>query len=283
MAFVQHPPASTVSFIFSETRACAYTSCPVQTVRLLSVFWGCCIWHIPTHRVFLVVSRCRGIGPPSGIPSSGLCWLPTLASWEYPSPLLCLISCCGRGGSSGHPYGRFEAIPRSIYCCASRTTLFPTEGKWRELEWRFQVRFPGIDCHCRSARFFLLALILILSLYSHGYRLSRWPLQDTRSLQSFLALSNHPCIAPSICIAHTIAILVHDECATCDPHPTPLVYAIHHTILTVAISCIGHLSRPRVFFRSRSPTPTRTTWVNPRLTQYPPMQECITFVTCAAC
>jgi len=34
----------------------------------------------------MVVSRCRGIGPPSGIPS--------LASWEYPSPFYCLIYTC---------------------------------------------------------------------------------------------------------------------------------------------------------------------------------------------
>jgi len=47
-------------------------------------------------------------------------------------------------------------------------------------------------------------------------------LESVRSLQSFLALSNHPCSAPSICIAHTIAILLHDECAIYDPHPTPL-------------------------------------------------------------
>ena len=37
-----------------------------------------------------------------------------------------------------------------------------------------------------------------------------WPLHDIRSLQSFLALVNHPCIAPSICFARTIAILLHD-------------------------------------------------------------------------
>ena len=36
-----------------------------------------------------------------------------------------------------------------------------------------------------------------------------WPLQIIRSLQSFLAQVSHPCIAPSICIAHTIAILLH--------------------------------------------------------------------------
>jgi len=68
-----------------------------------------------------------------------------------------------------------------------------------------------------------------------------WPLQDNRSLQSNLALFNHSCIAPSICIAHTIAILSHDSCAIYDPYPTPLVYTIHHTILAVAILCKGQI------------------------------------------
>jgi len=66
-----------------------------------------------------------------------------------------------------------------------------------------------------------------------------WPLQDIRSLQSCLALVNRPSIAPSIYIAHTIAIVFHDESAIYDRHPTPLVYAIHHTILAMAISCKG--------------------------------------------
>ena len=48
-----------------------------------------------------------------------------------------------------------------------------------------------------------------------------WPLQDIRSHQSFLALVNHPVIAPSICIAQTIATLLHDYCAIYDPLPTP--------------------------------------------------------------
>ena len=68
---------------------------------------------------------------------------------------------------------------------------------------------------------------------------SAWPLQEIRSLQSNLALFNHPCIAPSICIAYTIAILSHDYCAIYDPHSTRLVYAIHHTILAVAIARKG--------------------------------------------
>ena len=73
--------------------------------------------------------------------------------------------------------------------------------------------------------------------------LTRWPSQDIRSLKSFIALVHHSGVAPSICIAHTIATLLHDECAIYDPHPTPLVYAIHHTILAVEISCKGQLTR----------------------------------------
>jgi len=46
-----------------------------------------------------------------------------------------------------------------------------------------------------------------------------WPSQDIRSLHKFLALVNHPFIAPSICIAHTIAVLLHDSCAIYDPPP----------------------------------------------------------------
>ena len=73
------------------------------------------------------------------------------------------------------------------------------------------------------------------------------------------ALVNHLLIAPSIYIAHAIAILLHDECAICDSSPDPLVYAINHTyiqywqcqcqyrvkanichtILVMAISCKG--------------------------------------------
>ena len=56
----------------------------------------------------------------------------------------------------------------------------PTPGKWRELESRFRVRFPGTDFHCQSARFFLLALIIILTLYSHGC--SRWTVPQVEHL-----------------------------------------------------------------------------------------------------
>jgi len=80
-----------------------------------------------------------------------------------------------------------------------------------------------------------------------------WPLQDVPSFQSFLALVNHPLIAPSICIAHTIAILLHAKCAIYDSHPTLLVYAIHHTILAVAISCKGQTVLPLLVY-----TPIRT-------------------------
>jgi len=45
------------------------------------------------------------------------------------------------------------------------------------------------------------------------------------------------------CIAHTVAILLHDYWAIYDPPSTPLVYVIHHTKLAVAISCKGQAKR----------------------------------------
>ena len=47
---------------------------------------------------------------------------------------------------------------------------------------------------------------------------------------------------PPSCKAYPIAILLHDYCAIYNPPTNPLVYAIHHTILTIAISCKGQIS-----------------------------------------
>ena len=41
------------------------------------------------------------------------------------------------------------------------------------------------------------------------------------------------------CKAYPIAILLHDQCAICNPPTAPLLYAIHHTILAIVISCKG--------------------------------------------
>ena len=48
---------------------------------------------------------------------------------------------------------------------------------------------------------------------------------------------------PPICTARTIAMLLHVHCAIYDAPPTLLVYAIHHTILAMAISCKGQSER----------------------------------------
>jgi len=73
-------------------------------------------------------------------------------------------------------------------------------------------------------------------------RTGRWlALQDIRSLQSFIALVNHPGIASPICIAHTFAIRLYDFCTTYDPSPAFLSYAIHHTILVMPISRKGQV------------------------------------------
>jgi len=60
-----------------------------------------------------------------------------------------------------------------------------------------------------------------------------WPLQDIRSLKSFLALVHHPFIAPSICIPHTIARLLHDRtpyagsCSSSQPSLDPDPFPPH--------------------------------------------------------
>jgi len=40
---------------------------------------------------------------------------------------------------------------------------------------------------------------------------------------------------------HTVAIVLHDYCASYAPPPTPLVYDIHHTILVMVILCEGQV------------------------------------------
>jgi len=44
-------------------------------------------------------------------------------------------------------------------------------------------------------------------------------------------------LPPPTCIARTIAIILHVYCTIFDPLPIPRLYAIHHTILFMAISC----------------------------------------------
>jgi len=56
---------------------------------------------------------------------------------------------------------------------------------------------------------------------------------------------HHPFIPPPTCKAYPIAILLHDHCALYAPPPTPPVYATHHTILMMAISCKGQLALSR--------------------------------------
>jgi len=46
-------------------------------------------------------------------------------------------------------------------------------------------------------------------------------------------------LPPAICTARTIAMLVYVYCAIYDAPPTPLLYAIHHTIFVMARSCKG--------------------------------------------
>ena len=60
-------------------------------------------------------------------------------------------------------------------------------------------------------------------------------------------------LPPPICISHTIAIPLHGYCAECDTPSDPLLYSIHHTMLTIAISCKGEHGT----FRGSSGSPPR--------------------------
>jgi len=48
-------------------------------------------------------------------------------------------------------------------------------------------------------------------------------------------------LPPPICNARTVAIVLHDYCARYIPLPSPLLYAIHHTISAMAILCKGQV------------------------------------------
>jgi len=66
-----------------------------------------------------------------------------------------------------------------------------------------------------------------------------WPIQEILSLVCVCARINHPFITPPISVAHTTALLLHDFFAIYDPPQTLPLYAIHHTILVMTISCKG--------------------------------------------
>jgi len=66
-----------------------------------------------------------------------------------------------------------------------------------------------------------------------------WLVQDIRLLQSFCARANHPCLARSHLHCPNYCKIIARLLRNIDPPPTPLVYAIHHTQLVLAISCKG--------------------------------------------
>jgi len=59
--------------------------------------------------------------------------------------------------------------------------------------------------------------------------------------ESFVHKSIVLSFLPSTCVALTVAMLLHDYCKIYDPPSTFLVYATHHTIFAITISCKGQL------------------------------------------
>jgi len=103
--------------------------------------------------------------------------------------------------------GRIRGFDASRWGGVNATTVHQTDQRSRE--WLLYSVAPSVQS--RRARY---------ESFSRGCgQFLGWPLQDMRSLQSFLAPGNHPGIAPSTCIAHTIAILLHGWCPINAPHP----------------------------------------------------------------
>ena len=67
---------------------------------------------------------------------------------------------------------------------------------------------------------------------------------DEVLLHSALPASIIPLLPQSICITHATAILLREFCAIYDLPPTLPLYAIHNTILAVAIPCKGQTLTP---------------------------------------
>jgi len=69
-----------------------------------------------------------------------------------------------------------------------------------------------------------------------------WPLQDNRLFRGCRECSNHPFIPPR---PPALPTLVQYYCTTIGqyttPPPTSRLYAIHHTILVITISCKGQM------------------------------------------
>jgi len=87
--------------------------------------------------------------------------------------------------------------------------------------------------------------------------------------------SSFHCPPPS-CKAYPIAMLLHDYCTIYNPRTSPLVYAIHHAILAIAISCKGqagatapNVGQRRGIYRSApSMIMSPSSSINSNLTKY---------------
>jgi len=77
-----------------------------------------------------------------------------------------------------------------------------------------------------------------------------WPLQDIVLLRSFCARVNHSFLAPSPALPALLQCYCTSIAQYTTPPPTPHVYAMHNTILAMAISCKGQstLAVPHLAF-----------------------------------
>jgi len=83
------------------------------------------------------------------------------------------------------------------------------------------------------SRYLLTCSTLAFTRYSFNF--------DAFVCESIILLLPSPPAMPTL-----LHILLHDYCAIYDPLPTPLLHAIDHTILVMAISCKGQVPRSTI-------------------------------------
>ena len=91
--------------------------------------------------------------------------------------------------------------------------------------------------------------MILMTIFVHPNQLNKADAVDSQKLHTILfrfkALlweSTILLLPPPTCEAYPVAILLHDHCAIYALPPTLLLYAIHNTILVMAISCKGQFA-----------------------------------------
>ena len=125
---------------------------------------------------------------------------------------------------------------RHLACRAARervSRVNDRSGKWQAVA--SVAGYPEISVGSHVA--YSVHLLACLAVYRGHQYLGLYKILIY--VEAFVHESIIRVLPPPICIARTIAILLHDFSAVYDAPPTHLLYSIHHTGLAMAISHQG--------------------------------------------